>query len=875
RSFLLSFIQRLADEGHVSESSNIARQVLADAYPVNFKSSALYTLTENEGTQALDDLLKAAGSSDQKFRSAALSLASSLPGQGVTDAFVSSLQQSSPQVMADVVTMLGNRGDKSALSTLRPFLTESNLAVRLSSIQAVASLGGTDVMSELFETLDQAQQAEEITTIKNSLLQLSPNDLLPAVSSAFQTASDQSKVVFIEILAERGASGYLDIVLNQHNTAGSEVRLAVFHALNKLATPADLPRIIRMIPEAQNTDERNAIQSAIVSVSNDIPEAAERADAVLRALNEASDSDRPHLLELLPGIGGDQALTEVAAAVNSSDDAVQNSAILALSEWEDVAAIPALLEVFKTASSSERTRVLEGYVRLVNHSSNPASEKVQLLQDAAFASEAVQEKVIVLRALSEVNDPVALQAVTGYFNDNNETVTQEAVRVTARMLAPPFNSSSNSSNSASATLSLLEGSFGPEIRQQVEQQILEMNADEDMEEGFVSLFNGIDLSGWTGSTDAYKVEDGQIISLTGQSGNLFTEDEYSNFNLKFDFKLTPGANNGIGIRTPSDGHAAYDGMELQVLDNTAEKYADLEAYQYHGSVYGVAAAERGHLNPVGEWNSQEVIARDSQITIILNGETILETDIREASTPHTLDGREHPGLLHDSGHIVLLGHNDEVAFRNIFVQDLDIYLPNYDTDGEESENQDPISRQPIAEVSLFNGQDLAGWERVGVEDGSWHANDGILSTEGEGEEWEMGGGGGWLSTENTYDNFILELEYRIPEGGNSGVFLRAPREGDPAYQGMEIQLLDDGSEQYAGLNPWQYTGSIYDVKAPNKQVSKPAGEWQKMVIVADGPAVSVTLNGEKIINSNLINHMDRVEEHPGLKRRSGYIGLQN
>jgi len=107
------------------------------------------------------------------------------------------------------------------------------------------------------------------------------------------------------------------------------------------------------------------------------------------------------------------------------------------------------------------------------------------------------------------------------------------------------------------------------------------------------------------------------------------------------------------------------------------------------------------------------------------------------------------------------------------------------------------------------------------------------------------------------------------------VFLRTPRDGDPAYVGMEIQVLDDYAPEYKDLHPWQYTGSIYGVVPPSARVSKKAGEWQHYVIVADGPHVTVTLNEQRIIDADLIAHLDQEQTHPGLKRRKGYIGLQN
>jgi hypothetical protein len=134
--------------------------------------------------------------------------------------------------------------------------------------------------------------------------------------------------------------------------------------------------------------------------------------------------------------------------------------------------------------------------------------------------------------------------------------------------------------------------------------------------------------------------------------------------------LTPGANNGLGIRTPMEGDAAYVGMELQILDNDAPIYENLEEYQFHGSVYGVIPAKRGALKPLGEWNYQEVIADGDNIKITLNGTTILEGNIREASKNGTLDGRDHPGLLNKTGHIGFLGHGSPVKFRNIRIKEL-------------------------------------------------------------------------------------------------------------------------------------------------------------------------------------------------------------
>lgn len=193
----------------------------------------------------------------------------------------------------------------------------------------------------------------------------------------------------------------------------------------------------------------------------------------------------------------------------------------------------------------------------------------------------------------------------------------------------------------------------------------------DAEEGFVSLFNGRDLTGWVGATDGYGVEDGAIYCKPEVGGNLYTEGEYGDFEFRFEFRLTPGANNGLGIRAPLEGDAAYVGMELQILDNDAGQYANLKPYQYHGSVYGVVPAERGHLKPPGEWNEQEVTCVGRHVKVVLNGATIVDADLDEAAEGGTMDGRPHPGLDRERGHVGFLGHGSRIDVRNIRIKALD------------------------------------------------------------------------------------------------------------------------------------------------------------------------------------------------------------
>jgi 3-keto-disaccharide hydrolase len=193
------------------------------------------------------------------------------------------------------------------------------------------------------------------------------------------------------------------------------------------------------------------------------------------------------------------------------------------------------------------------------------------------------------------------------------------------------------------------------------------------ESGFTVLFDGTNMDSWIGNKEAYIIEDGTIAVRPGEGGggNLYTKAEYEDFNFRFEFKLTEGANNGLGIRAPSKGDAAYSAMELQILDNTADVYKDLHCYQYHGSVYGVIPALRGYLKPVGQWNTQEVVVDGTKIKVILNGNIIVDGDIGlYIANDRTIDGKDHPGLGNKKGHIGFLGHGHVLWFRNISIKEL-------------------------------------------------------------------------------------------------------------------------------------------------------------------------------------------------------------
>ena len=250
--------------------------------------------------------------------------------------------------------------------------------------------------------------------------------------------------------------------------------------------------------------------------------------------------------------------------------------------------------------------------------------------------------------------------------------------------------------------------------------------------GWVTLFNGKDFTnfGAPGKTEqnGYVVKDG-IIESTPQCRNLMTEKQYADYILEFEFQLTPGANNGLGIHYPGTGNPAYAGMELQILDNTAEKYAGkLKDYQYHGSVYELQPALVGHLKPLGEWNFQRVTCRGPRVTVELNGVCITDADLDQLNKKKP----EHKGSHRRKGHICFAGHGDVIRVRKMRIAELSFGEDRpeewYQPAGKADDRLAGLGFQPI-----FDGKTLQGFVAEEKNRGHWQPKEGwILHYDGKG-----------------------------------------------------------------------------------------------------------------------------------------------
>jgi len=371
----------------------------------------------------------------------------------------------------------------------------------------------------------------------------------------------------------------------------------------------------------------------------------------------------------------------------------------------------------------------------------------------------------------------------------------------------------------------------------------------DLEPGFVPLFNGTDAAGWHGGN--YVVENGLLVCPANGGGLLLSDREYSDFIFRFEFKLPPGGNNGVAIRNPAEGNPSDVAMEVQILDDSAPQYASLQPYQFHGSIYHLVPAKRGALNPVGEWNSEEILAQGTHMRVTVNGQVTVDAELDKLD-PELL--KQYPGCLRPKGYLGFIGHGDRIEFRNLSLREL---LPD--------------STPPPGFEALFNGKDLTGWKGLVANPPArakmtpdelaaaqrtadesmrthWQVVDGTFVFDGKGDS---------LCTAKDYGDFELLVDWKILPGGDSGIYLR----GSP-----QVQIWQ---------NPVGSGGLYNNQKNPSnplKVADNPVEQWNHFAIRMIGEKVSVWLNGVLVVdNTTLENYWERDKPiYP-----TGQIELQN
>jgi hypothetical protein len=364
------------------------------------------------------------------------------------------------------------------------------------------------------------------------------------------------------------------------------------------------------------------------------------------------------------------------------------------------------------------------------------------------------------------------------------------------------------------------------------------------EEGFTPLFPKDSLAGWKVSDwsnistpqkvegTAWKIEKGVLYGLNKRTW-IASPKEYGDFILRLESKISKGANGGIGLRFPLVGDPAYTAMEIQVVDHEVYYGGQSQPQQRTASIYDEIAASPETTKPPGQWNSWEITARGSRVTIVLNGQKVVDADLSRETKARQQKG---PALAQRplKGHIGFQNLNGEIELRNVMIRVLD------KTDGDF--------------VPLFNGKDLTGWINVNCAPETWTVRDGMIVCSGIPT--------GVLRTEKQYENYILELEWRhTKKNGNAGLFIHSdalPAVGQPFTRSIEVQIMDgNGGDMFAihgaTMTPDKPHPQGWMRAFPSEDCTRPAGQWNHYRLESrDGMAV-LSVNGKTVTRGYHLN----------------------
>jgi hypothetical protein len=394
---------------------------------------------------------------------------------------------------------------------------------------------------------------------------------------------------------------------------------------------------------------------------------------------------------------------------------------------------------------------------------------------------------------------------------------------------------------------------------------------QEIPEGFTALFNGKDLTGWVGlghfdprklkemseeerkemfaknQEDLkmhWRAENNELVN-DGHGVYATTEKDYGDIELLIDYKTVPLADSGIYLRaTP----------QVQIWDYTEQAKFPLGADKGSGGLWNNSkdAAGKDPLvkadKPFGEWNHFRILQVGDRTTVYLNDKLVVD----HARMENFWD-RTKP--LFARGPIQLQTHGGEIRWRNIYLREIPA----------EEAHKLLSSKSESGFVPIFDGKSFEGWkgpvENYDIKDGA------IVCKPGK---------GGTIYTNEEYGDFVARVEFRLPPGGNNGLAIRYPGEGDTAYVGMcELQVLDNSSSKYSKLDPRQVHGSAYGMAAAEPGFLRPTGQWNFQEVTVKGSTIKVELNGSLILNTDLSKVTEYMANspHPGKERTSGHFGF--
>lgn len=874
----LELIKRLITRGEIKDAEKAAKSLESNAKKANannVRCAALQLLMQCKPEEANKLALKALKDPNTQYQLTALKAAME---RGDKNSLIAEVIKEYPKAKDDVKINIASWLEEETCCPDNVNLIQS-LAVE-PLIESLITTQNTDLQKAISQTLVKTKDTKGIlplvsllssdndTTIQiaQEALARYEGDIATPIAEQVLKANDNSAKAMLDLLSLRRASKYLSNAITLTNTGSESVKADAYNALQYLTEAKQINTMYSMLESAPE-QYVTPMQDAVIASLNDMPK-EDRYKEISEKVASTPQDKQYLYYKALATTADQRALDIIVKGFSSNDKKTRDAAFEALTTWSNTDVADILLGICKDqAASSYFDRAIDAYIKLASDKKLTGENRVIYLREAMQIAKTDTQKKSILNHIKNTGTFQGL-LFAGQFLDN-KAVQQEAAQAIMNIA---LNNKSFTGAEVEALLNkVIDILDNPDAGYQKE-AIRKHLRETPMQNGFVSMFNGKDLYGWKGlvgnpisrakMNDAalakaqakadetmkrdWFVEDGCIVFDGKGYDNLCSVKQYGDFEMYVDWKLdTSGteADAGIYLRgTP----------QVQMWDISR---TNVGAQVGSGGLYNNQTNESKPLkvadNKLGMWNTFYIRMVGDRVTVYLNGELVTDNVILE----NYWDRKQ---AIFPIEQVELQAHGSKVYYRDIYIKELERAKP-FELSAEEKAEGFEI---------LFDGSNMHNWTGNTTD---YILEDGCISLHPSKRF------GGNLYTKEQYGNFIYRFEFQLTPGANNGVGIRTPMEGDAAYVGMEVQILDHDHPIYANITPLQVHGSVYGVIPAKRAKLKPAGEWNYEEIIADGDNIKVTLNGEVILEGNLKEAMKNGaadgKDHPGVSNKSGHIGF--
>lgn len=878
----IALLKRVAEQGDVKDAEKAANDLLKKATKagnIQSRDAALQILMSLKNENASKLALAAMKDPNKEYRNAALSYASDIADKELYIEFVKAMLKAKPDVKVDILNWLGRetkdpakqeviktlelRFDLTAMQVLLEQLKNENFDVKQATVWTLVKIGDPQVIPALANLL--ADQNKDVILLGQDALAAFKGDVAPAVAKVISSASDAGKIAGLELLAMRKASANINTVLEQIKSGSPEVKIVAYTALKDVVGEKDLTNLFGMLETADASVVAPIQRAVIVAVSSQ--PAAQQVATLSRRMIQAGENKKYLYYPVLAATGEKEALTTIVNGFRTSTGAPRDAAFEALLNWNGIEAADELFAICKDASSSAYfDRAINAYIKLVSNPAFTAENRLIGLRKAMEVAKTDAQKNAVLKQIEKTGTFLGM-IYAGEFLSQKPVQQAAANAVMNIALGNKEYMGTEVRELLNEVMNVLDNPDAGYQKQAIKKHLAEMPQGE----GFVSIFNGKDLSGWKGLVEnpiarskmkpaqlqnaqekadeimrtGWSVTDGMLV-FNGKGDNLCTDKPYGDFEMYVDWMLDPAgpeADAGIYLRgTP----------QVQMWDTSRVNVgAQVGSGGLYNNQVNQSKPSKVADNKLGEWNSLFIKMVGDRVTVVLNGEKVVDDVILENYWDRKLP-------IFPMEQIELQAHGSKVYYRNLYVKELERKEP-YKLSAEEEKEGFKV---------LFDGTNMHEWTGNTVD---YTIEDGCISM------IPSRSFGGNLYTKKEYGNFVYRFEFQLTPAANNGVGIRTPLEGDAAYMGMEVQMLDCEHPVYKDITPLQHHGSVYGIIPAKAHASKPVGEWNTEEIMADGDHIRVTVNGVVVLDGNIReavkNGTADQKEHPGLFNKAGHIAF--